>query len=87
MHILNKGKGMSKKLTPCMIAVLALAITMQLRACPTCIGRLEKHTPPFFSDEYYEEINKKIRSTEPIAYEHDQEDEDEDNQLLEGVSS
>lgn len=23
-------------------------------ACPTCIGRLEKNTPPFFSAEYDE---------------------------------
>ncbi|MFI5333141.1 MAG: hypothetical protein ACHQVS_03495 [Candidatus Babeliales bacterium] len=29
-----------------------------LQACPTCIGRLDKNTPPFFSAEYDEHYHQ-----------------------------
>jgi hypothetical protein len=35
-----------------LLALFPLLIAMQLQACPTCIGRLEGDTPPFFSKEY-----------------------------------
>ncbi len=29
----------------------------KLYGCPTCIGRIEKNSPPFFSDEQYQPSN------------------------------
>lgn len=42
--------------------------------CPTCLGRLEKNTPPFFSDEYWQEAHKKARLDKKIHYIHEDED-------------
>lgn len=34
-----------------------LVITQLCNACPTCIGRLDKNMPPFFSAEFDEHYN------------------------------
>ncbi len=36
-----------------LLSILAFScIAQTAQACPTCIGRLEKETPPFFSSDY-----------------------------------
>lgn len=42
-----------KRLSIYVIALCSLAIA-SLRACPTCIGRLDHNAPPLFSKEYEE---------------------------------
>ncbi len=35
------------------ISLFLLCIPSLLIACPTCVGRIESDSPPFFSDEFY----------------------------------
>ncbi len=44
--------------------LLSLIIVCSIQACPTCIGRINKKSPPFFSDEYYKpgSNNKQIKN-------------------------
>lgn len=35
------------------IGLLALMINSMLVSCPTCVGRIQEESPPFFSDEFY----------------------------------
>ncbi len=37
-----------------LITLLIIITNVVINACPTCIGRLERTTPPFFSKEYEE---------------------------------
>lgn len=34
--------------------MLPFLATFHLSGCPTCIGHIEKQSPPFFSDEFYQ---------------------------------
>lgn len=47
-------------------AALLLLSTLHLVGCPTCVGRIEQESPPFFSDEFYQ---KSTDSTLAHAYE------------------
>jgi hypothetical protein len=35
-----------------LLVYLMISIPALVQACPTCIGKLERDTPPFFSPEY-----------------------------------
>ena len=35
------------------IALIASLASFQSESCPTCLGRIEKESPPFFTDEFY----------------------------------
>jgi hypothetical protein len=40
------------------IQIILLTITAHtLQACPTCTGRVSQESPPFFSDELYEDTS------------------------------
>lgn len=41
---------MKKSFNICLL--IAIVISSSLGGCPTCIGRLEKNSPPFFSEEF-----------------------------------
>jgi len=35
------------------ISLISSIISFQIESCPTCLGRVEKDSPPFFTDEFY----------------------------------
>lgn len=46
---------MKMKRTVYLGTVIGLVLTVSYGiACPTCIGRVEKHSPAFFSDDAYD---------------------------------
>jgi hypothetical protein len=46
-------KGVAMKNSILIIALMASIISFQAESCPTCLGRIEKDSPPFFTDEFY----------------------------------
>lgn len=39
------------------LIMLISFITVPLAACPTCVGRVGKGSPPFFSEQFYQPNN------------------------------
>ena len=35
------------------ISLMTLLVTTIISSCPTCVGRIETDSPPFFSDDFY----------------------------------
>ena len=35
------------------ISLLVCLMMFSITGCPTCVGRMERGSPPFFSDEFY----------------------------------
>ncbi len=35
------------------ISLISILVSFQIESCPTCLGRIEKDSPPFFTDEFY----------------------------------
>ncbi len=35
------------------ISLICTAIPFQIESCPSCLGRIEQESPPFFTDEFY----------------------------------
>ncbi len=35
------------------ISLISSLVSFQIESCPTCLGRIEKESPPFFTDEFY----------------------------------
>ena len=42
------------------ISLLALLISTIASSCPTCVGRIEADSPPFFSDDFYKPDSQNI---------------------------
>jgi hypothetical protein len=36
------------------ITMLCLVADMHMQACPTCVGRIEKDSPAFFHEDFYQ---------------------------------
>ena len=58
-----------------LILFCATFMSPLLQACPTCIGRLDKNTPPFFSAEYDEHYQSFAQGQE-AAEDSDNEEEE-----------
>jgi hypothetical protein len=58
-----------------MVLFCAALMSPLLQACPTCIGRLDKNTPPFFSAEYDEQYQSFAQGQE-TAEDIDSEEEE-----------
>ncbi len=38
-----------------MMAIISICSVFQMaQSCPTCVGRIQQESPPFFSDEFYQ---------------------------------
>jgi len=67
-----------------LITLLIVITNIVVNACPTCIGRLERETPTFFSKEYEEycqgchSYKKKTKSTDQSVLMDAEEDHDTD---------
>ncbi len=35
------------------ISLISSLASFHIESCPTCLGRVEKDSPPFFTDEFY----------------------------------
>jgi hypothetical protein len=35
------------------ISLISILVSFQIESCPSCLGRIEKDSPPFFTDEFY----------------------------------
>jgi hypothetical protein len=46
--------------------------------CPTCVGRFEKDTPVFFSDEFYRSSTEKIGQANQDDTKENQDGDDEE---------
>ncbi len=47
-----------------MLVLLIASVTSQhIQTCPTCLGRLEHNSPPFFSEELYQSDNNESNDT------------------------
>ena len=64
MCVQNKGEYMNHWLIKLFFIACAFACpVLDLSACPTCVGRIEKNSAPFFSDEHNETM--KMAPAEP----------------------
>lgn len=50
-----------------MIFIISLASSENSKCCAMCIGKLEKNSPAFFADEYYQATEADIIDTQTIA--------------------
>lgn len=48
-----------------LIFILMIAVALA-NACPTCVGRVEKNSPAFFADEFYQAEEADTQDNEMI---------------------
>jgi len=42
------------------ISFFCSLVPFQVESCPSCLGRIEQESPPFFTDEFYRQETKNV---------------------------